>query len=307
MLAAWRELSAQGINNRAAAARLGVSEADLVHCACGEFALHLRPEPLALLQAARALGPVKAVARNDHAVLERTGAIRELGEEQDGSIVAACEAFRLRIEPGRVARAFALTEAGRGGPKRSIQLFGLDGISVAKLVLRPDTEPDTAAFAEQMQRLRHPDQGPLHHPAAVAVRAPVAATARQRASAVPGDEPPAHATNPSLAAFLQHAAAIAVPLGLAVRNRGACLEAVSPLRRVKRSERAPWINVLDADLDVHLLETEITRLEMQIGLGDAGRFLWRSRDGSEAFAAGAACAFHELMAAAYSERTAVRL
>ena len=78
LLEEWQRLAKAGVINRTAAARLGISEATLVASGVGVVATRIKAEPLAWLQATRELGPVKYVVRNDHAVMERSGALDDI-------------------------------------------------------------------------------------------------------------------------------------------------------------------------------------------------------------------------------------
>jgi putative heme degradation protein len=220
-----------------------VSEARLLDAGNGT---RLQPDAPALLEAARALGSFKMVVRNDFAVMERPGAIRDVlcG---GGMLLAEATTFCCFLDAHAVRSAFA--------HKESVQLFDGDGVSIAKLILRP--ESDRAGFEALVRRLRLADPGP---PADAQRTAP----AFQEMPCEP------------LSDFLHEAAGR--PLRIAVSNRHATLQADHAIRRVKRSERACWINVLDPELDLHLYEGRIRRLE-------AGRH-WLADDGTAAFSAG---------------------
>ena len=51
LLRSWHDARALGLNNRAAARKLGVSERELIASACGDFVTRLRPESSLLLAA----------------------------------------------------------------------------------------------------------------------------------------------------------------------------------------------------------------------------------------------------------------
>ena len=236
----WRRLSEAGLNNRSIAAQIGMAEAQLVALGCGSasdaLTTRLAPQPLEVLQALAALGPVKFVVRNDHAVMERSGGLQDL---QDGeSILALGPELRLTLSRAQVASAFALREPRPSGTKRSLQLFDPSGETVMKVVCRD--EASAFAFEELAERFRHDEQS----------SPPV--RARDNAAMAPPAGLPA-----PLVDFLHAAAKSGRPLGISVSNRGARLEATTPIHRVKRSSRAPWINVLDPGLDLHLHEARI--------------------------------------------------
>ena len=102
----------------------------------------------------------------------------------------------------------------------------------------------------------------------------------------------------SLASFLHRAAALGVALQIRVCNFGAWMQACSPVRRVKRSERAPWINVLDPELELHLYEERIRGLRLEQQSQDCGWLHWLADDGACAFSVRAGREFAALAAAA---------
>ncbi len=262
ILAQWRALSAGGLNNRAVASRLQVTEAQLVATGCGTLGERLVPDTRAILETARRLGRIKFVVRNDFAVLERPGGIAHIGPAADVLRVDA-PGLRLEIAPGKVASAFALTEPRAGAPKRSLQLFDASGVSVVKFVF-PGVSGQ--AFDSAVKSLRHPGH-----------------SGQQRA-VLPPTSPEAQSQpcrEDALECFLRGAAELEVPLVIRVSNAGASLEAVSPVRRIKRSEHAPWINVLDPDIELHLYEKRINGLRLEPESGDSGWLHWLA-DGASA-------------------------
>lgn len=277
IFAEWRRLSAAGLNNRATAAALAVSEAGLLATACGSLATRLMPDAHAFLEAARALGRAKYVVRNDHAVLERAGSLDELRAAPDGAIEASSSSFTLRLAGSPAGSAFALEEPCATGTKRSLQLFDRAGTTLVKIVLRDESVAQ--AFADVVATLRHDEQdAPAHAPGLPGPRAASIHGA--------GPEP---VRPDALAAFLRRAADLSTPLRLRVSNAGAALEAVTPVRRVKRSSRAPWINVLDPELDVHLYEARIRSLAVDDratrSLGDRRWLHWCADEASVALSA----------------------
>ncbi len=231
-----------------------------------------------ILDAARRMGPAKFVVRNRYAVIERPGEIRDLVQDAQ-SLRADGSSFRLSLSAAHVASAFALEEQRAAGAKRSLQLFDAAGATIVKIVFRG--ESTVAPYRALSDELRHPSQSRQEPPSAGANR-----TAPEKSG---------EAAN--LAAFLERAAQLAVPLRFTVRNAAASLEAATPIRRVKRSERAPWINVLDPGIDLHLHEARIRAVIAEPGGGDSGWLHWLADDGSRAFSVEARHGFGELWTA----------
>jgi len=141
---------------RDAAAQLGVSEGQLVACGCGESATRLRPDMPALLGALPSLGRVMALTRNDNAVIEKNGRYAEISIRGPMGLVLA-GAIDLRLFMTHWHHAFAVTEPGRHGARRSLQVFDADGTAVHKVYLLSDS--DAAAFDALLRDFRADDQG----------------------------------------------------------------------------------------------------------------------------------------------------
>lgn len=291
LLAEWRRLAAEGLNNRAVAERLAVSEADLVESGCGAFVTCLRPDAPGLLKAVRRLGPIKCVVRNDYAVLERYGAIEKIDAGEDGELRARGQAFHLRLRGECPARAFALSETGVAGVKYSVQFFDAEGVSVVKFFLHPESKFKAfqrlvASFGLSAPSSREPEQQ------------------TENGGNAARDSSAARTVNPhALERFLKRAASLAVPVRLVVRNPGAFLGTVAPIHNVKRSASAPWINVLDPGLDLHLFEARIRRLSIEPRSNNSGWLHWFGDDGAPAFSSGVFREFGSLAAVTQREPT----
>lgn len=161
----WAQLRADQPHMRArdAAAKLRVSEAELVACMCGEDATRLdAPEGEwgALIEPLNALGRVMALTRNNEAVHERKGAYSRtelFPSHKMGQVLD--EGIDLRLFFTTWAHAFALDEDGRDGRrKRSLQFFSRSGEAIHKIFLQE--ESDAKAFADYVSRFCSDDQSP---------------------------------------------------------------------------------------------------------------------------------------------------
>ena len=142
---------------RDAAAALEVSEAELVATAVGDTAVRLRPQWRELVEALPALGNVMALTRNEYAVHEKIGRYREIRINAHGGVVLDRD-IDLRLFFSRWHHAFAITEDGAKGMKRSLQVFDCDGTAVHKIHLRP--ESDIAGFDALVAHFATPEQLP---------------------------------------------------------------------------------------------------------------------------------------------------
>ena len=262
-LAAWAAARASGLNNRATARKLGISERELIASACGEFAVRLRPEFSSLLAALTVLGEVKCVVRNPWAVLERAGIIEAVGVSPVDRLVVQADRFALDCDVGLWDTAFALEEAGTRGDKLSVQFFTAEGVSAAKFFLRETDRAETFRALAQAYSASEQTANELVRAAAPAAYMPL-----ERLVASHHD---------GLLKFLQAASDSAVPLQLVVRSGAATLTTTKSIRRVKRSDEVPWVNILDDELDVHLHEESLRYVRLSRDPDtDSGWFHWFS-------------------------------
>ena len=246
LLAAWQHARSKGLNNRAAAATLEVSEAELIASACGRFVTRLRPEPQALLSKLPMLGEIKAVVRNPAAVVERAGTVHSIETTSVGAALVKADHFEMVCEIAQWRKGFALREEASGGFKVSVQFFTAAGTSATKFFLRPAS--DVQACAQLVAEFASADQSPQESTESRA--AEVALPLQRLAPVAPG----------ALLAFLQTAAQLQQSLTFVTRNDAACLSANKVIERVKRSDRGGWVNVLDDAMDIHLHEDGIRYL-----------------------------------------------
>ena len=141
---------------RNAAIELGVSEVELLVLRIGDGVTRLRPEFRVLMAEIPKLGRVMALSRNDDAVHERNG--EYLNPSLTGQHVGLYvgDDIDLRIFWGPWNSAFAVVEAGKDGPRRSLQFFAKDGEAVHKVYLLP--ESNVTAYEGLVEEYRNEDQ-----------------------------------------------------------------------------------------------------------------------------------------------------
>ncbi|WP_176083792.1 ChuX/HutX family heme-like substrate-binding protein [Martelella sp. HB161492] len=131
-----------GMRERDIAARLGISEAELVAADVGFTATRIIADPATLLAHAEAFGEIMALSRNDSAVHEKIGVFENIRSGARASIVLG-ENIDLRIFPNRWAYGFAVAKTDKdGNEKLSLQYFDRSGTAVFKLHLRPGSNLD---------------------------------------------------------------------------------------------------------------------------------------------------------------------
>ena len=284
LAAAWRNFHLQNpdVRIRDAAATLGTTEAQLVAAGCGSGSTRLRSDFPALLGTLPALGRVMALTRNEHAVIEKHGTYAAPSMRGHMGLVLA-DAIDLRLFMNRWHHAFAVTEPGRDGPRRSLQFFDRDGGAVHKVYAVAETNAD--AYDALVERFRDADQGgdlavtpgkpaPAETPdAAIDVAGLRAAWAalqdtheffmllgkfgvtRTQALRLAAPEMAWPVARDSHRQVLASAAASGLPIMVFVGSPG-CIEIhTGPVHKVVESHG--WFNVLDPDFNLHLRESGI--------------------------------------------------
>lgn len=261
---------------REAAAQLGISEAELVALQGG---VPLRPAWGELLQEMPRLGRILALTRNEACVHERYGCFEQVDINGGMGLVLGPD-IDLRLFLRRWAFGFACTQALPSGLRKSFQFFDTCGQAIQKIYLTDHSAE--ALFEELAERYREPQPAlPL------AVQPPPAQRAdrpdaeidrsglvrawqemrdthdffgmlarfqagRQQALRLAG-APLARQAMPEAAHHvLQTAAALKEPVMCFVGNPGCIQIHTGPVQRIER--RGPWLNVLDAQFNLHLRE-----------------------------------------------------
>ncbi|MBA3711273.1 MAG: hemin-degrading factor [Pyrinomonadaceae bacterium] len=270
---------------RDAAQALGVSEAQLLATGCGETVTRLSaPEGNfgAMIEDLKALGGVMALTRNNEAVHERKGAYSRtelFPSHKMGQVLD--EGIDLRLFFTTWAHAFALDAEGKNGKrKRSIQFFSASGEAIHKIFLQD--ESDTRAFDDYVARFISDDQSPAinvapapsHEPERADEEIDVAAfreawsklqntheffgltrkfgVTRTQALRLAAPDMAHQVENSSLRRVLEQAAESALPIMVFVGNPG-CIQIHSgTVKNIKPLHE--WLNVLDADFNLHVRE-----------------------------------------------------
>jgi len=158
----WNELQTAEpkLRIRDAAAKLDVSEAQLLATGCGQEEVSVTrlsgdwPELIARLNE---LGRVMALTRNENAVHERYGIYRG-AEAFHGMGQVVGPDIDLRLFYSHWHLGFAVAEEARGSVRRSLQFFDLDGTAIHKVYLTE--ESDQAAYDQIVTDYRSEDQSP---------------------------------------------------------------------------------------------------------------------------------------------------
>lgn len=289
LYASWQILRAEQPHLRArdAAARLGVSEAELTASRLAVDTVRLRPEWASLLPALGELGQVMALTRNASCVHERKGLYRQVtvtGNGQMGLVVSAD--IDLRLFLGGWASVFAVEEKGPRGVMRSLQVFDQQGVAVHKVYLTEHS--DAAAWAPLVERFRAPLQSAELDLQALAAPAPgradeqIDATAlrvgwstlkdthhffallkshgasRTQALRLAGREWAEALAPDALSGLFERAAAAELPIMVFVGNRHCIQIHTGPVSKLRWTD--DWFNVLDPQFNLHLKARDIQQL-----------------------------------------------
>ena len=276
---------------RDAAQKLNVSEAELVATNVGKGATRLRdggPAYKAVYDRLHELGQIKAITRNDTAVLERVGTVTQAKLNADGRVIPgtgfAGGPIDLRFGTDQWRSAFAVVQPGREGKtSRSLQFFDVHGNAVNKVYL--DNEAGVAAFDKLVADFKAPEQ-----PAYLSVdKAPAKVAGkpngevdvkelrdtwnelsdvhefprllkdlgitREQALDLIGKDAAYRISAQSVQTLLESAAKQGQPIMVFVGNPGMTQIFSGKITKVKATEE--WYNVLDPDFNLHLRQAGI--------------------------------------------------
>lgn len=152
-----RAESAQHSNLRARdlAAKLNVSEAQLVASQVGFGTTCIAPKPDDIMPLIQGLGEVMALTRNESCVIEKVGIYDNFHSGQHASMILNGD-IDLRMFPAQWIHAFAVETETDKGAKRSIQVFDSAGDAVHKIHLRASS--DLEQWKHLVESLRLEDQ-----------------------------------------------------------------------------------------------------------------------------------------------------
>lgn len=270
------------MHTRDAAARIGVSEAELVAALPG--ATRLRAPYAGLIRAMPSVGRVKTMTRNAQVVIERWGVFEEVDVDDGamGQVVGADIDLRFFFQ--HWALGVHLVESGVRGDRHSFQFFDRQGDSIHKIYAEsPEVE---RAFGELATRERANGAEPfspvpastletaagLDEPELERFRAAWdamqntheffgllrrARLARVRALELAGDERAREVEPGALRSVLHGVADAAEPIMIFVGNRGAIQIHTGLVEQVV--DTGGYLNVLDSGFNLHVRDGGVTR------------------------------------------------
>ncbi|WP_158964340.1 hemin-degrading factor [Chachezhania sediminis] len=123
------------LRDRDLAAKLGLSEAQLLAVETGLGVTRIDAHPDRLIPALAGLGTVMALTRNDSCVIEKDGVYENYHSGEHAAMVLT-EEIDLRLFPNHWVTAMAVERETETGVRRSIQVFDAAGEAVHKVHLR---------------------------------------------------------------------------------------------------------------------------------------------------------------------------
>ncbi|MDF1671114.1 MAG: hemin-degrading factor [Roseovarius sp.] len=129
------------IRERDLAAKLGISEAQLVAAQCGKGATRIQAHPDQVIGAVMQLGEVMALTRNESCVSEKVGTYADYHSGAHAAMVLG-EEIDMRFFPSHWRHAFMVEKETDVGRRRSLQVFDAAGDAVHKVYMRDGSNMD---------------------------------------------------------------------------------------------------------------------------------------------------------------------
>ncbi|HSI86827.1 MAG TPA: ChuX/HutX family heme-like substrate-binding protein [Candidatus Methylacidiphilales bacterium] len=282
----WELLSKEQPNLRIrdAAAKLGVSEAQLLATDCGKTVTRLEGDFTLLLKEFPRLGRVMCLTRNDVAVHERKGEFIQLDFFHGmGQIVGPD--IDLRLFMSHWVHAFAVNDTENKRTAPSFQFFDAQGVATHKVYVQPEGNLDVYAGLVKQYTSANQDSS-----VEVVEAEPAIADRPDSEVDVQGFREAWDATQDTHAFFsllkkfnlgrlqalrlaertraykvttdairilLENAAGTATPIMVFVGNPGTIQIHTGPVQNIVR--HGQWINVLDKDFNLHLRDDLVSQ------------------------------------------------
>lgn len=280
-----------GARHRDIAAQLNISEGQLVAAYVGSDALELqaqrlRPEWPSIIAALEGLGSVMALTRNASCVHEKIGIYQKASVQAHVGLVLG-DAIDLRIFYEHWAHGFAVQDHSGQSEQAalSLQFFDAAGNAVHKVIIKPQSH--IAAYEKLCSDFAATEQNP-----GLQVQAAAQATAerpdhdvdiaalrlawgqlrdthdffsmlkklgisRCQALRLVGEDFAQALDSDAAHVLLQAAATQQTPIMVFVGNAGLVQIHTGPVRNIQIM--GPWLNVLDADFNLHLRQDHIAQ------------------------------------------------
>ena len=267
---------------------LSVSEAALVDEQLGLQSIRLKPEFKSLIEDLPKLGYIMNLTRNNYAVHERKGVYQNVKINGPmGLVIADDKKIDLRLFLSKWKHVYAVREMATQGDRYSLQFFDQAGVAVQKIFLQKesnldhyryllesyvsDNQSDSVVFLDRDQDRK---DSPADISASVNVQQLIIDwqsmtdvhqfihilkkhnVERQQTFRLVGSEYAEEFSPAELERVLSSAAEMKLPIMCFVGNTGSIQIFSGKINRVK--PMGPWLNILDPEFNLHLMETGIT-------------------------------------------------
>jgi putative hemin transport protein len=266
------------------ACALVVSEAALIDEQCGVQSFRLRTEFASLIESLPKLGYIMTLMRNDCAVHERKGFYQNVHVNGAmGLVVGDDKKIDLRLFLSQWKHGYAVRENLGSGERYSLQFFNEAGIAIQKIFLQK--ESDLQKYKLLIENYKHEDQSSrvkfkntkiikktanddvvdqkklfedwkkmtnVHHFIGVLKRHNVD---RQQAFRLVGRKYAEEFSTKKMELVLEQIVERKISLMCFVGNQGGIQIHTGVINKVKAM--GPWLNILDREFNLHLLETSI--------------------------------------------------
>lgn len=269
---------------RDAAKQLQVSEGELVAACTGTAVQHLKPEFPAFMERMPGLGKVMVLTRNEHCVIERKGLFEQVDAAGRHVGTVLGKDIDLRMFFSRWKFGFAVEDDATTGFKRSFQIFDAQGHAIMKIYAVEQS--DRAAWDILVASFRA-DEQPFSITVAPAPAGPVYANetadkaaflagwaglqdthdffpllmkhkvSRTYALEMGEGKFTRRIGKDSVKTILEHAAASGLEIMVFVGNPGNIEIHTGKVEKIV--EIPGWINVMDADFNLHLKTDDIAQ------------------------------------------------
>lgn len=279
------EKNEPGLRRKEIADKLEIPEAALIDNQCGVKSIRLNNQFKEIIEQLPTLGHIMSLTRNKAAVHERHGIYSNIKINGPmGLVITPDRKIDLRIILTRWAYGFAVAEDTPRGERFSLQFFDKAGVAIQKIFLQKDS--DIQAYSNLINNFKKADQDTEIKFSAIDEEPYYAKDAevdsdqlredwkkmtdvhqffgmlrrykisREQAFRLTG-APYAEQISPDvLETVLNTAADTQLPIMCFVGNHGNIQIHTGEINNIK--VMGPWLNVLDPEFNLHLLQPEIT-------------------------------------------------
>jgi putative hemin transport protein len=268
---------------RDVATSLSINEAQLIDEQFGVRSLRLTPDFPNLLKDLEGLGYIMNLTRNEFAVHERKGTYQNVNiHGKMGLVIAEDKKIDLRLFLSQWHFVYAVHEELMNSDRYSLQFFDKSGAAVQKIFLQSNSNVDR--YCHILQHYLHEHQyAPIEYSEKIIGEIPVGTVnaqalrndweamtdvhqfvkllrthkiTRQQAFRAIGDDYAEEFSPGELQRILMTAAESSLSIMCFVGNSGCIQIFTGTINKVKAM--GPWLNILDPEFNLHLMESGIT-------------------------------------------------